>query len=504
MPHILYNTYYICISIHLFMKKYLLLFAALFITSITLFAQRNVAMYNANDAKTYYFNANTNYYIPFYVTDIGPTFCYKIKYSYRINNGTPVQEVAMVDHNKNWNCVNAPGLSKYRIALKTPLQFANNTTYTLTIWIDSLDGVADANHSNDTLRKNIKALANCPSRKGLIEYGYHVSCGPCGEDGTPFFDRAINEFSNEVVCVKLHNYSTSTPVAWAALNCPEARAIDSAFGSTAHPDFTFNRSSMEPFDNDDKFYPKYCPADSAYFIKDIIYNNFVPTEFRFKNYTLSASNKINFTLETKFLDAIAFTKEARLSVMLVEDSIWYYMYNNGVATIPDSIHHRYVLRKVYGNAFGEANTIPATVSANQVINFVVNDSVKSSWVKKNLYLIPTILNFGSNQNDHEILQAQLFSNTILSAPLSIGKNAMIEKLSVYPNPTNDKINIVCKNNICSICIYSLDGKIYKQQVVNSNNNKYEISLQNMLSGTYILKLQDVNGYLFTEKINIVR
>jgi hypothetical protein len=479
----------------------------LFICNLQSFAQKNIAMYNAKDAKTYYLSTNTNYNYPFYVTDMAgswTSFTNKIKYSYRINNNAPTQCVVNVDHNDNWNCVNAPNLSKYRIVIPTPLVFTTAGTYTLSIWIDSLDGLVDANNSNDTLVRIYKAIPNCPTRKGLIEYGYHVSCGPCGEDGTPFHERAIADYSSEAICVKLHNYSSTIPAAYAALNCPEAKIIDDMFGSTAHPDFTFNRSTMEPFDNDDKFYPKYCPADSAYFIRDLHFSNSMPVEFSFSNYTLGADNKINFTLATKFLDGHTFTKDTRMNVMLVEDSIWYYMYNNGVATIPDSIHHRYVLRKVYGNPLGDAGSLPTNVSANQIVNFVTSDSVKPSWNKKQLYLIPTIMQYGSNKSDHEILQAQLFSSAVLSAPLSIGKNVMVEKLSVYPNPTNDKINIECKSNISNIYVFSMDGKVVAKLFLSTPKLKFEIDLKQFSVGTYLLKLKDESGNVYTEKVNIVR
>jgi hypothetical protein len=306
------------------------------------------------------------------------------------------------------------------------------------------------------------------------------------------------------VCVKLHNYGSSSPTAWASLNCPEAKIIDDLFGSTAHPDFTFNRSSMEPYDNDDKFYPKYCPADSAYFIKDLNFSNSMPVEFSFENYNLTSNNKINFTLKTQFLDAMNFAKDTRLSVMLVEDSIWYYMANNGVASIPDSIFHRYVLRKVFGNPLGDAGSIPNNINTNQIVNFVVNDSVKPSWNKKQLYLIPTIMNNGASKSNHEILQAQLFSNTDLSTPLSISKNTMKEKLSIYPNPTNDKINIGCKNNIREIAIFGIDGKICLQKTISNQQSNIEISLQGFTSGAYILQLKDEKGNLYSEKVSVVQ
>jgi Secretion system C-terminal sorting domain len=462
-------------------------------------AQRNLAMYKAQDPTIYYLNTNTQYHPPFFMTDMGPMFSYKIKYSYSINNGTPVQEVADVDHNDNWNGVNGVGFSMYRIALKNPIVFASANSYTIQFWIDSLDGQTDANHSNDTLVRYYRAIDNCPERKGLIEYAYHVSCGPCGEDGSPFYERAIAQFSDKVVCVKLHNYNGNMPAAWSALDCPEAIAIDNAFGSTAHPDFTFNRGSMMPYKNEDNFYPKYTPADSMEFVKDLNYINSTPSTFAFNNYALNATtNQIKFDLQTTFWDAITFAKETRLNVMLVEDSIWYYMAQNGVVGAPDSIYHRYVLRKVFGNVLGQAGSIPSSVAANQIVSFVVNDSVKPHWNKKQLYLIPTIMQYGSGSMDHEILQAQLFNCTQLSWPTSIAETQLQTDVQLYPNPASNILHLQSKTKLLSYEMRSIDGKIMASDVVKSD--AIEIDIHGYAAGVYFVRMTDEKGKVWVRKV----
>ena len=55
-------------------------------------------------------------------------------------------------------------------------------------------------------------------------------------------------------------------------------------------------------------------------------------------------------------------------------------------------------------------------------------------------------------------------------------------IKVFPNPTTDVITVTGMENIKSISIYSLDGKM----VLNSNENK--VSLQNLAAGKYIVEV----------------
>jgi hypothetical protein len=186
--------------------RYILLFVSIVIFIQTQAQNANLAMYNAKDPETYYLSTNKSYSIPFAMVDKGTSFSRKVKYSYAINNGTPVHQQVTVDHNHASNAINAVGLSAYRVAFTTPVSFSTPGTYTLKVWIDSIDGFADANHSNDTLIRYYKAMTNVPPRMGLTEYAMHVSCGPCGESGTPYFDYLLKDLSPYTVSVKLHSY----------------------------------------------------------------------------------------------------------------------------------------------------------------------------------------------------------------------------------------------------------------------------------------------------------
>jgi len=481
--------------------RYILLFVSIVIFIQTQAQNANLAMYNAKDPETYYLSTNKSYSIPFAMVDKGTSFSRKVKYSYAINNGTPVHQQVTVDHNHASNAINAVGLSAYRVAFTTPVSFSTPGTYTLKVWIDSIDGFADANHSNDTLIRYYKAMTNVPPRMGLTEYAMHVSCGPCGESGTPYFDYLLKDLSPYTVSVKLHSYNGTG--AWAALNCPEAIEIDDSIGSIAHPDFTFNRWALGPYFNPnyyvDNFFPdlQFRPTDSAFFIRDIDFFNKVPVEFAINNTSLNTSNnQLSFQLKATFPAALTFSKETRISCMLVEDSIWGYQYDNGLPAV-DSGFHRYMLRKVYGGAWGKSGSVPTSIAANQMLTFTFFDTLKPEFNKSRLYLIPTIQNYNGSAKDREILNVRLLRLQNQSQPNSIQENDLENGLQLYPNPSNGYCYLESTNGsaIKGYSICSIDGKCcYATEIVEQiNASKILVNTSGLGNGVYFVKVSMQNG-----------
>ena len=65
--------------------------------------------------------------------------------------------------------------------------------------------------------------------------------------------------------------------------------------------------------------------------------------------------------------------------------------------------------------------------------------------------------------------------------------------SLYPNPANSMLNIDIESEIKSVEIYSLLG----QKVL--SDNKKQINISNLSTGVYMLKVEDVNGAIATQK-----
>ena len=68
-------------------------------------------------------------------------------------------------------------------------------------------------------------------------------------------------------------------------------------------------------------------------------------------------------------------------------------------------------------------------------------------------------------------------------------------LSVYPNPTKEKIYIDKKLIVNSICLFNLNGKLIQSFEKNSTT----LNLSNIPNGQYILKIETPKG-VFNESI----
>lgn len=463
---------------------------------------RNMAMYNQADTKTYYLQTNTPYKIPFVVVEKGPIYTSKLKYSYSVNGGDTVSTTVTLDKSHPTSCVNNFNLSSYRVEFSVPLVLPSEGSYRLKIWIDSLDGLVDINHSNDTLVRNYKAINNLPPRKGLTEYGFHVTCGPCGESGPPYIESLLSTFEPYSVLVKLHNYGIPASQ-FSKLDCPEAIQIDEMFIDNAHPKFTFNRADIRPYSNPNfekfLFYPDvdFCPTNHNYFMQDIPFFTSVPSDLDVQQFAFnSVTNELSFQMQAVFPDAITFAQEARMSCMLVEDSIYDYQYDNGGPGL-DSAWHRNVLRTVFGGSWGKQGSLPAEVVADQPYTLNLSGVLKPAWNKKQLYLVPTLQYYNSVAKKREVLNVKRIRVPDLSV---LAGNLPVKEqnpVSVYPNPADGIAWVEAGNGqlIIECTVLSIDGK--KQFCLSTetdlNSTSVSIPTKDIANGSYLLSVSLADG-----------
>jgi hypothetical protein len=63
------------------------------------------------------------------------------------------------------------------------------------------------------------------------------------------------------------------------------------------------------------------------------------------------------------------------------------------------------------------------------------------------------------------------------------------KVSIYPNPTNGRLNIKTKNNIKTILVYDLNGRLLINKELNENNSNHELDVSDLSSGFYFLEIK---------------
>ena len=80
-------------------------------------------------------------------------------------------------------------------------------------------------------------------------------------------------------------------------------------------------------------------------------------------------------------------------------------------------------------------------------------------------------------------------------PTSISPSEMNSGITVLPNPTTDQLTISFQRSTtekATISLFDMEGRCIKQFVVSSNQSSTTISLAELSSGVYFLKISDTN------------
>ncbi len=113
-------------------------------------------------------------------------------------------------------------------------------------------------------------------------------------------------------------------------------------------------------------------------------------------------------------------------------------------------------------------------------------------------------NFNAQNRTLEIAanQGGKFKVTFESIPTSPTAVALVNNVSIkmYPNPTTNLITIEGMEDINSLCVSDLTGKILIHQQIGEQNS-INVDLQNLKSGVYLVMLQNKNGVKTAHKIS---
>jgi hypothetical protein len=95
-----------------------------------------------------------------------------------------------------------------------------------------------------------------------------------------------------------------------------------------------------------------------------------------------------------------------------------------------------------------------------------------------------------------------FSN---SACETVTADGLVEagKVNIYPNPSNNVVNIELTNDITSLVVYNYVGQVVAEKVV-AKDKTVQIDVRNYEAGAYLVKFVTRNGESFTRKIAVTK
>lgn len=174
--------------------------------------------------------------------------------------------------------------------------------------------------------------------------------------------------------------------------------------------------------------------------------------------------------------------------------------------IPDSAYVNVLLTK-YNQTMNRRDTISFTEynlgKQNSYTPFEIELSHLNNQIPDTLrlYFRTTYFNGPSDNTDTsnylylDNLSLEYSTTTILEQ-----ENGAI---TIYPNPTEDMVQILSKQKIKKVNIYSLSGKLIKTQIFQNLDYSIQCDLENLSDGLYFLEVIGINSKMI-DKVKIVK
>ncbi|MCB9024618.1 MAG: T9SS type A sorting domain-containing protein, partial [Lentimicrobiaceae bacterium] len=83
------------------------------------------------------------------------------------------------------------------------------------------------------------------------------------------------------------------------------------------------------------------------------------------------------------------------------------------------------------------------------------------------------------------------------------ENPAISNVNIYPNPSNNVVNIDLSSNISQVVVYNYVGQVVFEQNV-TKAETLQLNVRNYESGAYLVKFVTRAGESFTKKVIVTK
>ena len=184
------------------------------------------------------------------------------------------------------------------------------------------------------------------------------------------------------------------------------------------------------------------------------------------------------------------TKNPRLTVLLVEDSVWadgYGSYSSNSRT--DNV--------VRGILYDE----PLSPLSDSTYQVTINGTIPPTCAAWRCKIVAFISNDDPDITRRQVFNADL-SEHFEATYVGIQDADQETQISLYPNPATDRFTITSQSPINAVQLFDMQGKLIKQTKCN-NRNEQTISVENLRSGLYIVAISTAKGQSF-QRISVLK
>ncbi|MDO4728657.1 MAG: choice-of-anchor J domain-containing protein [Bacteroidota bacterium] len=369
-----------------------------------------------------------------------------------------------------------------------PLNYSVVNSYNAQITVEQVNGVADADPTNNQANVSYSVISQDGGAKVLIEEGTGTWCGWCPR-GIVAMDYMYQNYADKFIGIAVHN---NDPMA--------VSAYDSAAGFPGFPGMNIDREILGE-------------GVARQLMEDYVNERSAnPNPVKLEVNMVRNGNELTITPKATFYTNM--TKEMRFAAIVVENGVkgtssgynqanFYAGGGNGLMggfeNLPQLVPaaqmvYDHVGRALIGGYDGQAGSIPDTVTDGQEVEYTFNYTIPSGFVPSKLDIVVLVIDTATG--------TVINANSASVASLNVNTFENAAAFTVYPNPAKDVVNFSLDfTGDLDVKLYNISG----QEVLNQKVNAYQaqdvhsLPVSNLAKGVYFVRVEG-NGQVATQKL----
>lgn len=436
-----------------------------------------------------------------------------VNLSYQIGNSTVNTE--------NFTFTSGLGYGQAaRLKFGLPYTVSQPGYYTVKTWINSVNGAADQNLTNDTLRYYVTVQNSAPARSVLVEQFTSAN----NEEGPDAQGKLMDLQFNSAIVVNIHHQdSLVEPGSLNLINDYKKEFATALIDRVYHHDLQ-----------------SVTVARSFYAGRNAVRKNAVsPVSVSIINKSYNtATRELSFTVKADFVGEVkgdyrinAYLTENQVHGDFQDTTVNGYNQLNGLYDVPwahyylmgyyaplvnayvlnaDQYKHHNTLVHSFHGSYGNAGLIPSTggtqgQSYQQTFTLSVPDYTNGVFKFKedNLYLVGFVSEYSTDKNQRTVLNAVKEKLNGNDEVVGVKELKPSVSVSIYPNPTSGELYIDASSleGNSTFSLYEVLGKKILQGSLKVGNSIERIDLLGIAAGIYFLKVTSGKQSV-TEKVII--
>lgn len=389
---------------------------------------------------------------------------------------------------------NIPGGGTATITHPDALNYATVVGNTIDITITGVNGGADSNPANNSISVMFNTMSQSGTKAVFIEEATGAWCGWCPR-GTVGLNYMANTYPNTAATVAVHS---GDPMEIAGYTPQIAALVGNSYPSALIDRKVLTDPGQTTLQTGyNELITEVVPVDVAAGATQA--GNILTINAQATFYT-NFSNA-NFRLAVAISeDGVTGTGDGTNAVTYDYDQVNYYSgggsgpmggYENLGDPVPATqMVYDHVARTILGGFDGAPNSVPAVISAGNVVSHTFNYTIPASSDVNNLHITVILI----DATDGSIVNAKQSS---VAQALSVEKVSGISSIKLFPNPATDKLNVVFQagNGDYNISVTDMLGRT----VINNSYQglfgaqTIEMPVSQLNAGHYILNINDGNS-----------